>query len=206
MENSLIVTKLQEIVGYKHWFIKEQLEIPLIDLSHMSEQQIKEAVGKLGQDIDDESTEVSLAAVEIAAKTADVETLWAMFEKSSLYNSRVRYTLLKRLKERSDSFIKSLVLLKILCNEEIVSFEKEDLLAKVLSLCVSQANLESSNEITNVIRANRRITESAAQAKLIAEKQMSFLKKPDDIQKIKESLHAYNWVALKLFFEKVKEM
>ncbi len=208
-KNGWIVEQLEKITGYKPWFIKEQLGISLVDVSTLSPQEIKEAVGMLGDDIDDATTELSLAATIAAAETADQDTLWSMLEKVSFYNSRVRYVILKKFKEGADSLITLLPLLKILCYEEITCFEKEELCTEVLTLCTQYATLEQTNEITNTLRTNQRVRENAAQAQLIAEAQLKHLNSLEDYEKLKKVdtfAAAHNWVAVRMLLIKLKAL
>lgn len=205
-ENSWVVKELEKITGYKPWFIKEQLGFPLVDVSALSQQEINEATDMLGYDLDDASTERTLSALMRKIETADEETLWTLYYQAD-YNSTVKYALLNKLLTFSDSFLKSLKLLRIIYHDNIISVENQELLTKTIALCASQASLEQSVHITSMFRGTHLTKENAAQAQLIAEAQLKHLNSLEDYKKFRAVENfggAFNWVATRLLLTKLK--
>ncbi len=207
-ENDWIVKELEKITGYKPWFIKEQLGFPLLDVSALSQQELKEATDMLGYDLDDLLVELSLSALRRTVETADEATLWNLYYQTD-YNSTVKYVLLNKLLTFSDSFLKSLKLLTIIYRDEIISVESEELLTRTVTLCASQASLEQSVHITSIFRKTQLTKENAAQAQVIAEAQLKYLTCVDDYKNLRaldNFAGSYNWVATRLLLAKLKTL
>lgn len=205
-ENGWIVKELEKITGYKPWFIKEQLGIPLVDVSGLSQQELKEATDMLGYDIDDASTELSLSALMRRVEAEDETTLWDLFYKTDYY-SKAKYAIFTKLLTFADTFSKSYRILSKIYSDDIISVESEELLNEALSVCSSQASLQQSEHITSIFRGTHLTKESAAQARLISEAQLKFLVGLGDYKKFKATGcfgGMDNWVAAQMLLTKLK--
>ncbi len=208
LADSAMVGKLQEITGYPPWFIKEQLDIPLVDQSHISEQQIKEAIDMLGRKIDDATNELCLSALMIAVKTATEPALWNLYYEADYY-SKAKYEIFRKLLTFANTFKQSFRILMKLCDDDIISVEGEEILNETLSLCASQASLEQSSLITSAFRRTRLTKESAAQAQVIAEAQLKHLTCVDDYKQLRAVDNfggMTNWVAAQMLLIKLKAL